>query len=120
MLKYKGISDSFRLEILEDYLFGSLSKMGIERKYNLSHGCILRWLRIFGFSDKISIEAMAAKDHEVKAVPPAEDVTSLELRIKQLESALKEAEMARDAYDCLLDLAESKYHIRIRKNSDAK
>jgi len=49
-----------------------------------------------------------------------EDITSLKLRIKQLESDLKRAEMARDVYNCMIDLAEEKYHIKVRKNSDVK
>ena len=34
--------------------------------------------------------------------------TSLKLRIKQLEAELKDARMARDAYDCMIDLTEAK------------
>ena len=41
-----------------------------------------------------------------------------ELKIKELE--LRRATMARDAYNYMIDLAEQKYGISIRKNSDAK
>lgn len=49
-----------------------------------------------------------------------DEVLRLRLRIKELESQLYQAEMARDAYDYMIDLAEQRYHIRVRKNSDAK
>ena len=49
-----------------------------------------------------------------------EELLRLRLRIKELESQLYHAEMARDAYDYMIDLAEQRYHIRVRKNSDAK
>ena len=49
-----------------------------------------------------------------------EELLRLRLRIKELESQLYHAEMARDAYDYMIDLAEQRYHTRVRKNSDAK
>jgi hypothetical protein len=33
---------------------------------------------------------------------------------------LKQSNMARDAYDCMIDLAEKTYNIPVRKNSGAK
>lgn len=115
-----GISDSDRLEILHAYLCSSCSKLSIEKKYSLSHGTIRYWLRIFALPDKTTSSEMAKKSPSNKEVCSPEDVTSLKLRIKQLESALKEAEMGRDAYDCMINLAEERYHIKVRKNSDAK
>lgn len=49
-----------------------------------------------------------------------DELLRLRLRIKELENQLYHAEMARDAYDYMIDLAEQRYHIRVRKNSDAK
>jgi hypothetical protein len=49
-----------------------------------------------------------------------EELLRLRLRIKELESQLYHAEMARDAYDDMIELAEQRYHIRVRKNSDTK
>lgn len=115
-----GKNDCQRLEILHDYLCSSSSKLSIEKKYGLSHGTIRHWLRIFALPDKTAFEEMAKKSPAKQDVSSPEDITSLKLRIKQLESTLKEAEMARDAYDCMIDLAEDRYHIKVRKNSDAK
>lgn len=33
---------------------------------------------------------------------------------------MKQSNMARDAYDCMIDLAEKTYNIPVRKNSGAK
>lgn len=44
-----------------------------------------------------------------------EELLRLRLRIKELESQLYHAEMARDAYDYMIELAEQRYHIRVRK-----
>ena len=47
-------------------------------------------------------------------------IHELERKIKSLEIELKQSNMARDAYDCMIDLAEKTYNIPVRKNSGAK
>ena len=48
------------------------------------------------------------------------ELLDLRLRIKELEHQLRQAEMARDAYNLMIELAEERYHIRVRKNFVAK
>lgn len=122
MRKNKKIDDQIRLEILNSYLHGTKGKYTLEKENGISIGSIRHWLRIFGLEDKPLPFQMKAKDVSTSAedVSSEEDITSLKLRIKQLESDLKRAEMARDVYNCMIDLAEEKYHIKVRKNSDVK
>ena len=47
-------------------------------------------------------------------------IHELERKIKSLEVELKQSNMARDAYDYMIDLAEKTYNIPVRKNSGAK
>lgn len=63
------------------------------------------------------METLPSKD---KSESAAEELhrLRLELKVKQLE--LKRVTMARDAYEKMILLAERKYAIPIRKNSDAK
>ena len=122
MRKNKKIDDHIRLEILNSYLHGTKGKYTLEKENGISIGSIRHWLRIFGLEDKPLSFQMKAKDVSTSEddICSEEDVTSLKLRIKQLESDLKRAEMARDVYNCMIDLAEEKYHIKVRKNSDVK
>lgn len=120
MRKNKDFSDARRLSILKEYLTSSCSKRGIERKYGLSYGCIRYWLRTFDVADKPLVPYHMSDQEQTGESPSGADISSLELRIKELESALKEARMGRDAYECMIELAEEKYHIKVRKNSDAK
>jgi hypothetical protein len=46
--------------------------------------------------DKIQSEDMLKREIKSKAFFPSANVTSLQLRIRQLESTLKQAEMARN------------------------
>ena len=48
------------------------------------------------------------------------DRDSLLRRIRELEIELRRTEMARDAYDEMIRLAEQYYNLPIRKKSDAK
>lgn len=117
-------TDSYRLSIVEDYLSSSddVSTHAIERKYSLSHGSLSRWLRIFGFESKT--RSMKRRIAEYESTDSSKDLKEsnrlLQLRIKELEIRLRDAEMARDAYSCMIDLAEETYHIKVRKNSAAK
>ena len=49
-----------------------------------------------------------------------DDREGLLRRIRELELALRKTEMARDAYDEMIRLAEQYYNIPIRKKSGAK
>lgn len=122
MRNNKKIDDQIRLEILNSYLHGSKGKYTLEKENGISRGSIRNWLRIFGLEDKPF--PLNMKDKVVSTgtedVSSEEDITSLKVRIKELESELKRAEMARDVYNCMIDLAEEKYHIKVRKNSDVK
>lgn len=48
------------------------------------------------------------------------EVEALKWKVRQLEYELKNSNMARDVYNCLIELTEEKYAIKIRKNSAAK
>lgn len=118
----KQFDNRTRLAILQEYLITSASKKAMERHYDLSHGSIYRWLRTFAIADKEELNMMKSKE-DVCPSPSEEkekDLLELRLKVKLLESALKDAEMVRDAYACMIDMAEAQYHIKVRKNSAAK
>jgi len=61
------------------------------------------------------------KDFQCKPISDSKfNLSTFFSTLQELESQLYHAEMARDAYDYMIDLAEQRYHIRVRKNSDAK
>ena len=101
-----------------------MSKYAFEKEKGLSHKRISNWLRIFAVEDKPVVCVPQSKVTDMKKAPDKEDllqeVESLkqELRLKSLD--LKRAEMARDAYERMIELAENRYGIPIRKNSGAK
>lgn len=89
-----------------------------EREKGLKRTTISRWLRIFGIEDKpspIMSKKLSQTEQELH-----DRIHELERKIKSLEVELKQSNMSRDAYDCMIDLAEKTYNIPVRKNSGAK
>ena len=118
------LTDEKRLSLINEYLSSNKSKWSFEKENGLGHGIILRWLRTFAVEDKPVATLPQASVTEMKKDPDKEDLLQeidllkQELRSKSLD--LKRSEMARDAYERMIVLAEERYGIPIRKKSDAK
>ena len=52
--------------------------------------------------------------------PEASDAQSLQEKIASLEQQLKKEKLRADAYDTMIDIAEKKFNIPIRKKAGAK
>lgn len=117
------MTDEKRLSLLNAYLSSDKSKNAFEKENGLSQHSISNWLRIFAVEDKTLVSSPATV-WDMKKVPEKDDLLreigrlKQELRLKSLD--LKRAEMARDAYDRMIALAEERYGIPIRKKSGAK
>ena len=87
----------------------------------------MKWIRTFAVENKVEnkpvLSSHAAvtdmkKDPDKEELLQEIDRLKQELRLKSLD--LKRTEMARDAYERMIVLAEERYGIPIRKKSDAK
>ena len=100
-----------------------MSKSRFERENGLSDGSILNWIRIFAVENNPLISSQVAVT-DMRKDPDKEELLQeiarlkQELRCKSID--LKRTEMARDAYERMIVLAEERYGIPIRKKSDAK
>ena len=43
--KRREFSDAFKLQVLSEYFSGGGSKLSVARKYGLSHGLLLAWMK---------------------------------------------------------------------------
>ena len=124
MRQFKEITDEKRLALLNEYLSSGKSKNAFEKEKGLSQHCISNWIRTFAVEDKPvvlmpqAIVMGMAKDPDKEELLQEIDRLKQELRLKSLD--LKRTEMARDAYERMIVLAEERYGIPIRKKSDAK
>jgi transposase-like protein len=110
------------LAILREYLSTDLSKGAICRKYGLNRNWVYKNLIKFAVADKKSGVAMKKLPGNVSVEKNYRDSERENLlrRIRELEIELRKTEMARDAYDEMIRLAEQYYNIPIRKKSAAK
>ena len=118
------MTDEKRLALLTEYLSSGKSKWAFCKEKGLSHSIISKWLRIFAVEDTPVVSALQATATDMKKDSDTEGLLQeigrlkQELRLKSLD--LKRAEMARDAYEQMILLAEERYGIPIRKKSGAK
>ena len=110
------------LEILREYLTTDMSKGAICRKYGLNRNWVSTNLIKFAVADKKDGIAMKKLPGNVSVEKTYrdDDRDALLKRIRELEIELRRTEMARDAYDEMIRLAEQYYNIPIRKKSGAK
>ena len=124
MKQNKRRDDSKRLSLLEEYLSSTLLKTTFEKEKGLGKGCISRWLISFAIEDKPTIVnvalPMSKENDKTELLNPDDEIVRLRQELKAKEQELKLATMARDAYERMIVIAEEKYAIPIRKNSDAK
>ena len=124
MRKAKEMTDEKRLALLNEYLSSDKSKNAFEKEKGLSQHCISNWIRTFAVEDKPVVQLPQAAVTDMKRDPDKEELLQeidrlkQELRLKSLD--LKRTEMARDAYERMIVLAEERYGIPIRKKSGAK
>ncbi len=117
------MTDEKRLALVEEYLSSGKSKYAFEKEKGLSQHCISNWIRTFAVEDKPVLSSQVAvtdmkKDPDKEQLLQEIDRLKQELRLKSID--LKRTEMARDAYERMIVLAEERYGIPIRKKSGAK
>ena len=124
MRQNKRRDDSKKLSLLEEYLSSTLLKTTFEKEKGLAKGSISRWLTSFAIEDKPTIVKvalpMSKENDKTELLNPDDEIVRLRKELKINELELKRATIARDAYERMIVIAEEKYAIPIRKNSDAK
>lgn len=101
-------SEDFRLSVLKDYYSSGWSRRAIKRKYQLSTGCLERWLKKHPLSEiSVSLppeivkrlESMAKKSSEAP-VPgsPEARIAELEAENQRLKAALEYSELRVEAF----------------------
>ena len=123
MRQVREMTDEKRLAFVEEYLSSGKSRNAFEKEKGLSQHCISNWIRTFAVEDKSLLSSHVAvtdmkKDPDKEELLQEIDRLKQELRLKSID--LKRTEMARDAYERMIVLAEERYGIPIRKKSDAK
>ena len=123
-MKQRGeMTDEKRLAILNEYLSSGKSRWRFAKENGIPQTTFSNWVRIFAV-DKVT----ASSPHE-PAIDMNKDqekeellieISRLRQELRQKSLDLKYTEMARDAYEQMILLAEKRYGLPIRKKCDAK
>ena len=118
------MTDDKRLAFIQEYLSSSKSKYAFEKENGLSRHSLSNWLRIFAIEDKAVGVSQQLPATDMKDVSDnaflLDEIARLKQELRSKSIDLQRAEMARDAYERMIVLAEEHYGIPIRKKSDAK
>ena len=123
-MRQKGeMTDEKRLALLNEYICSGKPVWRFAKEKGLGNSTISRWFRTFAVEDKPVVSSQASvtdmrNDPDKEELLQEIDRLKQELRLKSLD--LKRTEMARDAYERMIVLAEERYGIPIRKKSDSK
>ncbi len=113
----KYFAEAIRLHYEEGYGEDRIAKI-----LPIGHSTVSRWIAIF--AKEKGLVTMAKNDditqdtNELKS--STENVEDLRKKIKELEAQLLRAEIKAEAYDELINVAEAKFKIQIRKKAGAK
>ncbi len=104
--------ESFKREVVREVLLGHLSKSEAQKKYGIkSRSSILYWIRNFEESDTHKQSLMDYNKSDKK---------DLINRIKELERQLEDEQIRSFGYNKMIDIAEDRLNITIRKKPDTK
>jgi len=97
----------------------------IARILPIGHTTASRWIRIFAVENSVQSVKMPRTNSDKSPQQVSEnlsvsDVKVLESEISHLKALLAKAELRADAYDEMINVAEGKFNIRIRKKAGAK
>lgn len=92
---------------------------------------IKRWCIIFAEENGITMEKKANANANAKqklnnktpdsaTITIPDDIKALQAEVARLQKELKHEKLRADAYDTMIDIAETKFNIPIRKKSGAK
>lgn len=114
-LKY--FDEVIRLHYEEGY-----GKDRISQLLPIGHTTASRWIAIFAKEKgKISGANDMRKPQETASSSQEKDeIAKLQARVKELEAQLLHAEIKAEAYDEMINVAEAKFRIPIRKKAGAK
>jgi transposase len=114
-------SDEFKMQVVQEYLNSELTQPELLEKYSIrGSSSITKWMRKFGLKDA----SVRHRNNYTTIMSKGRKKTSQELalatKVKELEKALEYEKLRTLALDTMIDIAEDKLKISIRKKSGTK
>lgn len=117
----KFYTNEEKLSLVREYLQSGLSKNRFSRSIGITPAGFRKWLLMFGNPDLPKTNELMEEARIPSTVEELQqELIELRKQKKMLERKLKDEKLCSLAYKTLVELAESTYHIKIKKNSAAK
>ena len=112
-------SEDFKWKVVQEVLSGELSQAEAKRKYNIrSNAAILYWTRqLSGIENPRESRLLFMPENKTIK---NNKLTPDQIKIKQLEDALRKEQNRSLLYEKIIEIAEEEYRIPIRKKSGAE
>ena len=121
--KYNYYSDDERMSYIREYLSSPESKSQFCKRNGFCAKLLTYWLNKYQMEDKamdISPKPVNSDAIDSSISELQKELSLLRAENRKLHRALADESLRHEACEELINLAESTYHIKVRKNSDAK
>ena len=109
--------DQYYNEVISIYRETGYGRKRIAKMVPVGEKTIDRWIANFvAENGTVTPQTVMQSNQE----PNNEELQALKKKVAELEKQLKYQEMRADAYDTMIDIAEKKFNIPIRKKAGAK
>jgi hypothetical protein len=123
MTKYTKKQEQYLAEVLRLHYEKGYGGKRISRIIPIGHSTVSRWLSIFAPKNDrqcVKMQKQTSQTPPIGGELQTKDIKALEAEIACLRVALREERLRADAYDEMINVAETKFRISIRKKADAK
>ena len=111
-------NDEDRMAVVAEYQAGKMTAAQIVEKYHLSSRQVLfSWMDRYLREESLSF---GASENDDMAKDPEQRIRELELENRRLQKALDTEKLRAQAFNTMIELAESRFNIPIRKKSGTK
>lgn len=109
-------------EVIRLHYRGGYGEDKIAKVLPIGHATASRWIAIFAKERGKILNAEEMSDNKNNATGECtrDEVEALQKRVKELEAQLLQAEVKAEFYDEMINVAEVKFKIPIRKKAGAK
>ena len=115
--KYTPYTESERMSYIREYLSTSETKSQFAKRTGICRRLLILWLDKYHINTE-QPSLSKASDESLNELE--KELAALRAENRKLQRALQEESLRHEACEELINLAESTYHIKVRKNSDAK
>jgi transposase-like protein len=117
--KPTNYSEKFKATVVNDVLLGKYTKEEARRLYGIKAKCaVLYWMR--KFNGEKNYRQPMNENTKFELMNANKELQELKEKVARLEEEKRIAELKADLYNTMIDVAESKLGIVIRKKSGAQ